>query len=286
MSGHSRTAGLAQDLDEPVGAGPGPVGDDDLGDAGTGQSGGGQRGHRACADHQGTLAPGPVGDIRTGRELLETEGDERLPGPVDPGLAVGTLTDPQGLLEQVVQQPAGGVQLLPQRQRVLDLAEDLALADDHRVQPAGHREEVVDSPVLVVHIEIRSELVQPDTAVLGEERGQLGDARVELVHVGVQLDAVAGGQHGSLGRGLRGEGVLEELGLRLGSQRGPLQHGDGGTAVAQPYDKKTHAGITAGMSPSGPFRPPAAARTGGAAGSGLPSVTSSPALRCSWKARI
>lgn len=46
VSGHARTAGLAQDLDEPVGTGPGPVGDDDLGDTGTGQGGGGQRGHQ------------------------------------------------------------------------------------------------------------------------------------------------------------------------------------------------------------------------------------------------
>ena len=44
------------------------------------------------------------------RELLQAEGDQRLPGPVDAGLAVGALADPQGLLEQVVQQPARGVQ--------------------------------------------------------------------------------------------------------------------------------------------------------------------------------
>ena len=65
------------------------------------------------ADHQGALARGPVRrPSRAAGELLEPEGDQRLPGPVDAGLGVGPLADPQRLLEQVVQQPARGVQLL------------------------------------------------------------------------------------------------------------------------------------------------------------------------------
>src|SRR5690606_25157683 len=141
---------------------------------------------------------------------------------------------------------------------------------------ARHREQVVDGPVLVVHIKIGSELVQPDPAVLREQGRQLGDTRVELVHVRVQLDAVAGGQDGGLGRGLRGEGVLKQLRPGLDRERSPLQYGDGGAAVAQSYDQETHAGITAGMSPSGPFRPAGVARIGGASSSSSVSTTALP----------
>ncbi len=110
----------------------------------------------------------------------------------------------RGLLEEVVQQPPRGVQLLGAAEGVLDLPEDLALADDHRVQAAGHREEWWTAPVLVVDVQVRGELLQADAAVLGEECGQLGDTGVELVHVGVELDAVAGGQDGGLGGRLGG----------------------------------------------------------------------------------
>ena len=61
---------------------------------------------------QGALLPWPSADVGAGGELLQAEGDQRLPGPVDAGLAVRPLADPQRLLEQVVQQPARGVQLL------------------------------------------------------------------------------------------------------------------------------------------------------------------------------
>ena len=62
-----------------------------------------------------TRARLPLAHASTGSrrgELLEAEGHERLPGPVDPGLGVRALADPQRLLEQVVEQPPGGVQLL------------------------------------------------------------------------------------------------------------------------------------------------------------------------------
>ncbi|MGX1118916.1 hypothetical protein RKD37_004279 [Streptomyces ambofaciens] len=179
---------------EALGALEGAVGDHDLGDPGPRQRRGGQRGHRTGADDQGLLAPGPLLDVGSGGQLLQAEGDQGLPGAVDAGLGVGALADPQRLLEQVVQEPPGGVQVLGAGQRVLYLAEDLPLADHHRVKPAGHREQVVDGPVLVVHVEVGGQLLQADAAVPGEQRGQLGDTGVELVHVGVQLDAVAGGQ--------------------------------------------------------------------------------------------
>ena len=43
---------------------------------------------------------------------------------------------------------------------MLDLAEDLALADDHRVEAADHGEQVRDGAVLVVHVEVRSQRLE------------------------------------------------------------------------------------------------------------------------------
>ena len=45
-------------------------------------------------------------------------------------------------------------------ERLPDLAEDLALADHHRVQAAGHREQVLHGAVLVVHVQVRGQLVE------------------------------------------------------------------------------------------------------------------------------
>ena len=46
----------------------------------------------------------------------------------------------------------------PTRERLADLAEDLALADDHRVEPGGDREQVRDRAVVVVHVEVRHDV--------------------------------------------------------------------------------------------------------------------------------
>jgi len=48
-----------------------------------------------------------------------------------------------------------------------DLPEHLALADHHGVQAAGDREQVRDGAVLVVHVEVGSELVEVDTGPPG-----------------------------------------------------------------------------------------------------------------------
>ena len=80
-------------------------------------------------------------------------------------------------------------------QRLPDLAEDLALADDHRVQAAGHREQVLHGAVLVVHVQVRGQLAERDAGVPGQ---QLADGRhraVELADLGVDLDPVAGAHH-------------------------------------------------------------------------------------------
>ncbi len=236
-----------------------PVGDHQFGHTGAGQCRRGQRRHRARADDQRPLAAQPLRHRTARGQLLQPERDQRLPGPVDARLAVGPLPDPQRLLEQLVQQPARGVLVLRVRQRRLDLPEDLALAHHHRVQAAGHGEQMGDGPVLEVHVQVRLELLQGNAAVPGEQRGQLRDPAVEAVHLGVQLDPVARGEHRGLGDGRalhdgahRAHRVPQQLAAGVLLERGAFQEADGRAAVAESDHDQRHAGITAGMSPSGP----------------------------------
>ena len=90
------------------GPGRGAVGDQQVGDAGAVQRGERQRAHRAGADDQrraGRRAGSPP------EAEVERRADHALPGPVDAGLGVHPLADPQRLLDQLVQQPAGGAVL-------------------------------------------------------------------------------------------------------------------------------------------------------------------------------
>ena len=73
------------------------------------------------------------------------------------------LADPQRLLEQRVEGRADVRRDVWRARRArAHLAEDLGLADGHRVQPAGDREDVRDGAVLVVDVEVLAQLVAAD----------------------------------------------------------------------------------------------------------------------------
>ena len=130
--------------------------------------------------------------------------------------------------------------VLRRAQRGADLAEDLALADDHRVEPAGDREQVRDGPVLVVHVEVRGELVDGHAGPPGEQLGGLGDAAVELVDVGVDLDPVAGREHDRLAGVVAADDVVEQLLGGVAGQGGALEQVDRRGAVGQADDEDAH----------------------------------------------
>ena len=89
-------------------------------------------------DHERPLA-GERTDLL--RRALESRDTETRDGAalVDVGLGVGPLADPERLLEERVQGGPDRAGLLADAQRVPGLAEDLPLADDHRVQSGRRR---------------------------------------------------------------------------------------------------------------------------------------------------
>ena len=193
---------------------------------------------------------------------VERGGDERGRGQVDVGLGVRALAHPQRLLEEHVQSGADRAALLPEAQRVAGLAQDLALTDDHRVEAGGDVEEMGDRTVVVVHVEVRDDVLGRLPRVLAQQSRDGLDAAVEAVDLGVDLDPVARGQCGRLEHVLAVRDVADELGDGVGVERDLLEHRDRGGLVGDPDDEDAHAVSTTLVrpGPSGPFI----------------------ALRCSW----
>ena len=195
--------------------------------AGTGdeESGGGRLGDRA-----GSVEPGRDGGRRQA---------------VDAGLGVAALADAQRLLEQRVEHRADGGLGLRAVQGVADLPEDLALAEDHRVQAGGDREEVGDRGVVVVHVDVLGELVAVEVGVLGEQARHLLDGSVEPLRLDDDLDAVAGGDDRGLGDRRRLQGTVRQLDGGVGVERGALEQLDRGGLVGHAHDQDAHASTSA-----------------------------------------
>ncbi len=78
--------------------------------------------------------------------------------------------------------------------RLPHLAEDLRLADQHRVEPAGDGEQVLHGARLVVHVKAAVQLLERHPGRTRQHLADLGDAAVEGGRLRVDLDAVAGGE--------------------------------------------------------------------------------------------
>ena len=213
------------------------VDDDDLGGAASRDGGGGQPGHGAGADDDDPAA-GDVAAVAGGP--VEGGADQRRRGAVDVGLGAGALADPERLLEQHVEGRADGAELLAEPERVAGLAEDLALADGHRVEPGRDLEQVRDRAVVVVDVEVRQHRVGGLAGPLDEQPGELLDRAVEPVDVGVDLDPVAGRDDGRLGDVLAGGHGLRQLGDRVGLGARPARAGHRGGVVGDADDEDAH----------------------------------------------
>ena len=174
-------------------------------------------------------------------DAVEGGGHQRGRGLVDAGLGVGSLADPQRLLEQHVEGGPHGAGLLAAGQRVSGLAEDLGLADGHRVEPGGDLEEVGHRAVVVVDVEVGQEILGGAARAFDEQPGQLLDAAVEAVDVGVDLQAVAGRDDGGLRHVLSRCDVARELGGPLAVDGDALQQRYGRGPVGDADHEDAHA---------------------------------------------
>ena len=93
---------------------------------------------------------------------------------------------------------AGATFALGDLPRLAELAEDLGLADDRRVEPGGDLEQVPHGGVVVLGVQVRVQLVGRDVAEIAQEVTDVGVRAVELLGDGVDLGAVAGAQHDDL----------------------------------------------------------------------------------------
>ena len=175
------------------------------------------------------------------RDPVEGGADQRRGGEVDVGLGAGALADPQGLLEQHVEGGADGAELLPEAQRLAGLAEDLALADRHRVEAGGDVEEVGDGAVVVVHVEVRQDRLGRRAGPLDEQPRHVLDAAVEAVDVGVDLEPVAGGDDRRLGDVLAAGRVVDQLVDAVAVQGDLLEEVHRRGVVGDAHDEDAHA---------------------------------------------
>ncbi len=179
------------------------VGDEDAGGTAGDQGLGDQLGGLAGADHQHPLltevakrAPGKPDSHRGDRDPLLA----------DRGLLAHPAAGSESAAEETVEDRPGGA--LDQRQLVgaFDLALDLGLADDHRVEPGGDLEKVVGRVARAQRVEVAEQLGGADLRLPGEhaQRRRLGfdwvgDDQVELGSIASRygrrlVDAVNCGQ--------------------------------------------------------------------------------------------
>jgi hypothetical protein len=170
----------------------------------------------------------------------QAHADQVRPGPVDSGLGVRALSGPQRHPADLAEFPAERLLLPGGGQRLAHLAQDLAFADHHRVEPADDLEQVLQGPVLVVHVQVRRQLGQRDAGVPGQQLADRADPTVELVHVGVDLDPVAGRNDEGAGHVLGRRDVAAQLAQLVAADRGALQDRDGRAFVAQPDHEHAH----------------------------------------------
>ena len=151
------------------------------------------------------------------------------------------LADPQRPLRHRVHRPADGALLAGERVGVAQLAEDLRLPHDHGVQAGGDGEQVRDGLVLVVDGDVRGELLHRGAGLAGQHPADVGDAAVEPVHLGEDLDPVAGRQHDRLADVVAADQLVQRLDGVVGAHRELLEQCDGGGLVAHAYSQQAHA---------------------------------------------
>ena len=216
----------------------GAVGDEDGGCSLLDEMARGEVGHLARADDEDGLAAQAAEYLAREIDGDRCDGDG---GAADAGLGADALGDREGALEEWFERGGDGPGLTRDGVGLLDLAEDLRLADDHGVERAGDAEEMADGLALAELVEVRFEGGGGDGEVLVQEAEEVGGIAVAgVVLNGEELDAVAGGEdEGFADSRLMGEGAcgVGEAGQGDGEA---LAHLDGRGGVVDAEQDQCH----------------------------------------------
>ena len=182
--------------------------------------------HLARADQQQPL-------VRDRREdalgELHRRGGHRDRRAADVGLRAHVLGHGERALEQPVQHEAQRPGGLRRAHRVLHLAQDLRLAQHHRIEAARDAERVRHRAILRQRVDVR---MQRALRQVVEAREPVRD-RLGLVAVEVDLGAVAGRQDRRFLHPARADQVAQRVAQRVRRERDPLAHVEGRGRVVE-----------------------------------------------------
>ncbi len=156
----------------------GPIRDEERGGAVLDEVAHGELGHLAGADDEDLLALEAAEDLA--REVDGNGGDGDA-GGADAGLGADPFGDVEGALQQWVERGGDGADLASYAPGLLDLAEDLGLADDERIERTGDAEEVADGLALAVLVDVWLNGGGGDVQEVVEEGEHAVVGRVKLV---------------------------------------------------------------------------------------------------------
>jgi hypothetical protein len=197
----------------------------------------------ARADEQGRVLP------EVGEELLR-EGHRRVGdghrAGADLGIRAYLFCDREGVLEQLRELLADGPGALCVAVGVLQLAEDLRLAEDHRVQPASHPEDVPQRGVVV---QLEQRIGERRVQVVGVVQPVLQAPAARVVRHDVELGAIAGREQHGLVDAVDGAHGLERAGDLLPGEYHLLANFDRCRVMVQPEYFERHGRLRYGTGP-------------------------------------
>src|SRR5690606_33166629 len=152
---------------------------------------------------------------------LDTGESHRDRGRADLGIGAHPLGHRKGALNAAREDAADGPGLLGAAEGLLDLAEDLRLADDHRVEAGADAKEVANRREAAILVE-----VAVDTRLALAQKGPRRGGPFLTANRGVDLQPVAGGDDHRLRDARPGAKLVQRLLETLGSDRHPFPDRD------------------------------------------------------------
>jgi hypothetical protein len=158
----------------------------------------------------------------------------------DLGLGTHALGDVEGLAEERMQLGAHRPTSLGQRECVLDLTEDLRLAEHHRIQAGRDPKGMVDGVGLQMRVERRLDDAEVEAPMAAEGPEDQGPRLPRRVGHAIDLHPVARGQQHHLLQHLAGLQVVEELAQLVLLDGELLAQLHGRVLVAEAGDEQHH----------------------------------------------